>query len=247
MQHDPSKESLLITPVEVPMARRKFLTYSGLSAGALIFAASCSKQGLWDPSLASASHSLGGGKDGGKTVVNLGSGDIGILNYAYALEQLEAAFYIRALETPYAGISDKEMEYLSDVRDHEIAHREWFKKVLGNNRIGGLIMNFSSINFNSRESVLGTAKSLEDVGVSAYNGAGELLQSATYLLFAGKIVSVEARHSAAIRDMLNYGSFADSTAVNAMGLDLYRTPPDVLAIASGFITTTIISKNLPTS
>ena len=147
MQHDPSKESLLITPVEVPMARRKFLTYTGLSAGALLFAASCSKQGLWDPSLASASHSLGGGKDGGKTVVNLGSGDIGILNYAYALEQLEAAFYIRALETPYAGISDKEMEYLSDVRDHEIAHREWFKKVLGNNRIGGLIMNFSSINF----------------------------------------------------------------------------------------------------
>jgi hypothetical protein len=248
MPHDLSKASALVqTPVEAPMPRRKFLTYAGLSAGALLFAASCKKESSQDPSLTSDIRSLGGGKDGGKAVVSLGSGDIGILNYAYALEQLEAAFYIRALQTPYAGISDKEMEYLSDVRDHEIAHREWFKNVLGDNRIGGVIVNFSSINFDSRESVLGTARALEDVGVSAYNGAGELLQSPTYLLFAGKIVSVEARHAAAFRDLLNYGSFADSTAVDMNGLDLVRTPAEVLAIASGFISTKIISKDLPTS
>jgi hypothetical protein len=248
MPHDQSKASALIqTPVEAPMPRRKFLTYAGLSAGALLFAASCKKESSQDPTLTSNVNSLGGGKDGGKAVVSLGSGDIGILNYAYALEQLEAAFYTRALQTPFAGISDKEMEYLSDVRDHEIAHREWFKNVLGDDRIGGLIVNFSSINFDSRESVLGTAKALEDVGVSAYNGAGELLQSATYLLFAGKIVSVEARHAAALRDMLNYGSFADSTAVDMNGFDLVRTPAEVLAIASGFTSTKIISKDLPTS
>ena len=29
---------------------------------------------------------------------DLGSGDIGVLNYAYALEQLEAAFYTQAVE-----------------------------------------------------------------------------------------------------------------------------------------------------
>ncbi len=229
------------------MPRRKFLTVAGLSAGSLMFAASCKKELGDDPQLTSEAHSLGGGSDGGKAVVNLGSGDTGILNYAYALEQLEAAFYIQVLATPYSGISDKEMEYLTDVRDHEIAHREWFKNVLGNARIGGLIPNFTSIDFSSRASVLGTAKALEDTGVSAYNGAGELLQSATYLLYAGKIVSVEARHAAAIRDMLSYGSFADSTAVNSMGLDLYRTPPEVLAIASNFTYTKIISKNLPTS
>ena len=92
-----------------------------------------------------------------------------------------------------------------------------------------------------------TAKAFEDLGVSAYNGAGELLQSATYLLFAGKIVSVEARHAAAIRDFLSYGSFADATAVNSMGLDLYRTPPEVLAIADTYISSKIIAKDLPTS
>ena len=95
--------------------------------------------------------------------------------------------------------------------------------------------------------MLGTAKAFEDLGVSAYNGAGELLQSADYLLIAGKIVSVEARHAAAIRDLLNYGSFADSTAVNAMGLDLYRTPAEVLAIADTYVKTKIIANNLPTT
>ncbi len=231
------------------MSRRNFLNYAGLSAAGLLLATSCKKQIDQTPGLTSDArvNSTGGGKDGGKAVVNLGSGDIGILNYAYALEQLEAAFYIQVLTTPYAGISAKELEYLTDIRDHEIAHREWFKNVLGNARIGGLIVDFSGIDFSSRASVLGTAKVFEDTGVSAYNGAGELLESADYLLFAGKIVSVEARHAATIRDLLSYGSFADSTAVNSMGLDLYATPPQVLAAIDPFVSTKILAQNLPTS
>ncbi|MEO7462438.1 MAG: ferritin-like domain-containing protein [Ferruginibacter sp.] len=228
------------------LPRRKFLTYAGLSASAVIFASSCSKESLQTDN-AYAIRSEGGGRDGGKAVVNLGSGDTGILNYAYALEQLEAAFYIQVMTTPFGGMTSKETEYLTDIRDHEIAHREFFKNVLGNNRIGGIIVDFSNIDFSSRASVLGTAKAFEDLGVSAYNGAGELLQSATYLLFAGKIVSVEARHAAAIRDMISYGSFADSTAVDMNGLDLYRTPPEVLAIAGNYIQTRILAQNLPTS
>lgn len=228
-------------------SRRKFLSYAGLSASALLLATSCKKEigdPLNDPAFLS---SQGGGKDGGKAVVNLGEGDVGILNYAYALEQLEAAFYIQVIATPYAGISDKEMEYLTDIRDHEIAHREFFKNALGDARIGGLILDFSSIDFSSRSSVLGTAKAFEDLGVSAYNGAGELLQNAQYLLLAGKIVSVEARHAAAIRDFLSYGSFADNSVIDAMGLDVYRTPPEVLAIADTYISTKIQAQNLPTS
>ena len=34
--------------------------------------------------------------------VNLRKGDIGILNYAYALEQLEAAFYIKVATSFYS-------------------------------------------------------------------------------------------------------------------------------------------------
>lgn len=227
------------------LSRRKFLNYAGLTAVAATALASCTK-GFRDgqpnaPFAQDDPHNMP------KNTVNLGSGDIGILNYAYALEQLEAAFYTKVASSLYSGATSKERVYLEDIRDHEIAHREFFKTALGNKAIGPLFFNFSSIDFANRASVLGTAKAFEDLGVSAYNGAGELLQNPDYLLLAGKIVSVEARHAAAIRDLLSYGSFAGSDVVDANGLDVYRTPPEVLAIANTYIETKIIGNNLPTS
>ena len=50
---------------------------------------------------------------------DLGSGDVGVLNYAYALEQLEAAFYTQVVSSPYSGISDAELGVLTEIRDHE--------------------------------------------------------------------------------------------------------------------------------
>ncbi len=225
--------------IETKSSRRKFLTYAGLSA--TLFAASCRKDALED--IVDGKNPFHGPND----AVDLGSGDVGILNYAYALEQTEAAYYTLVTKVFFAGATKKEMRYLEDIRDHEIAHREFLKNALGSAAIPDLKFNFTSVNLLSRESVLGTAKAFEDLGVSAYNGAGELLKSATYLLLAGKIVSVEARHAATLRDLISYGSFADSTVVNSMGLDIYRKPPEVLKIASAYITTPINANNLPTS
>ena len=106
---------------------------------------------------------------------------------------------------------------------------------------------FSKIDFSSRASVLGTAKAFEDLGVAAYNGAGKLITDGAYLLLVGKIVSVEARHAAMIRDLLSNGSFADSTAVDANGLDMALAPADVLKVAGGFLKSKINASNLPTS
>src|SRR4051794_26177730 len=77
------------------VSRRRFLTYAGLSA-TVLSAASCKKviEEIKDYTKDPA--------DNGKNVVNLGSGDIGILNYAYALEQLEAAFYIEVTKNFYS-------------------------------------------------------------------------------------------------------------------------------------------------
>ena len=108
-------------------------------------------------------------------------------------------------------------------------------------------MDFSKIDFTNRNSVLSTAKAFEDLGVAAYNGAGKLIVSADYLLLAGKIVSVEARHAAYIRDIISNGSFADSTAVDANGLDMAKMPNDVLEIAGTYLKSKITAKNLPTS
>ncbi len=211
-------------------SRRKFLGIVGAGTAIMATAAACKKD----------NNNNNGG-------VDLGSGDTGILNYAYALEQLEAAFYSQVVLTPYTGISTLEMDYMADIRNHEVAHREFFKTALGTSAIQGLTPDFSSINFSDRMSVLGAAKAFEDLGVTAYNGAGKLLVSPDYLTLAGKIVSVEARHAAAIRDLITPGTFADSTALDSNALDKARTPGEVLAIAGTYIKEKINASNLPTN
>lgn len=179
-------------------------------------------------------------------MVNLGSGDIGILNYAYALEQLEAAFYIKVvLSGFYPGASQEEKRVLDDIRQHEVAHREFYDAALGKKAIPKLEFDFSMVDFSSRESVLQTAKTFENLGVAAYNGAGPLLKNPDFLVAAGKIVSVEARHAAAILDLINPGGgfvdFIDD------GLDRAFMPSQVLEAAAPFIVTKIDSSNLPKS
>lgn len=230
-EQKPESDTLEITSRQV--SRRNFFRFAGLTgASAALVLAGCNKNDSDE-------------MDGTNGGVNLGSGDIGVLNYAYALEQLEAAFYTQVATSFYTGISAMERQYIEEIRDHEIAHREFFKNVLGARAIPGLEVDFSSVNFSSRDSVLATAKAFEDLGVSAYNGAGKLLTDPNNLLIAGKIVSVEARHAAVVRDLISNGTFADNTVVDMNGLDKSRSPMEVLQIAGPFIKTKINASNLP--
>lgn len=181
--------------------------------------------------------------------VHLGKGDIGVLNYAYTLEQLEAAFYTKVSEMPYSGMSSEEEMILEDLRKHEVVHVDFLKAALGKDAIRKLTFDFSSVDFTSRDSVLGTAKTFEDLGVAAYNGAGQLLMSGDLLLIAGKIVSVEARHAAAIRSIFDHDhkSFAGDDVVDENGLDRAFMPQKVLDAAAPFIVNKIIANELPTS
>ncbi len=168
-------ELVIMENVARPLSRRKFFGIMGAGSAIAVAAASCRKD-HWHP-----------GKGSGNGGVNLGSGDTGILNYAYALEQLEAAFYTQIVKTPFHGIKDMEMAYLKDIRDHEIAHREFLKAALATSAIPGLEVDFNKIDFKSRDSVLGTAMAFEDLGVSAYNGAGQLISNPDYLTIAEKL------------------------------------------------------------
>ncbi len=215
------------------MDRRRFLQFTGMVGASALALTACDKD-----------NDNTGGMPAGS--IDLGSGDTGILNYAYALEQLEAAFYTQVVVTPYSGITATEQSLLADIRDHEMAHKMFFGKALGTMAIPALTVNFANINFSSRDAVLATAKAFEDLGVSAYNGAGKLIKDANYLLLAGKIVSVEARHAAWIRDLISNGSFADTTAVDANGLDMAAEPASVLAAAAPFLTSKLWAGNLPT-
>lgn len=74
-----------------------------------------------------------------------------------------------------------------------------------------------------------------------------MIENTTYLGIAGKIVSVEARHAAAIRDLINPGSsdFAGDDIVNVgSGLDASRKPSEVLPIAATYIKTKLTANSL---
>lgn len=224
--------------------RRSFLKFSGASIAATgILLSGC--QEVFE-ALPKKNQSPKGPE---KQAVPLGKGDIGILNYAYVLEQLEAAFYLKVVANMYAGITESEMIMMEDIKNHEVAHRDFLKAALGSKAIIDLSFDFSSVDFNDRSSVLSTAKTFEDLGVAAYNGAGQLFESADYLLIAGKIVSVEARHAAAIRSIFDndFTSFAGDDIIDSNGLDRAFSPNKVLEAAAPFIMNKIVANQLPTS
>ncbi len=212
------------------MARRSFLRYAGAGAASvgLLATAACHKDHVITLPVVTS------------TGVDIGSGDTGILNFAYTLEQLEAAFYIQVINTPYSGMSSNEMSLLTSIRDHEVLHREFFKAALAGAAITSLTTDFSSIDFSSRAGVLGAAKAFEDTGVMAYDGAGYLIKNPAYLTIAGKIVSVEARHAALIRNLLTPGSFAADDVINpSNGLNNTLTIAQVLPIANTYLKTKV--------
>ena len=184
------------------------------------------------------------------------SSDVDILNYAYALEQLEAAFY-DAVVTDSAFSStfgNDQRSVLNDLAKHEAIHRDFLRAALveaaGESAvIPNLTPDFSSVSFDSTTSVLGTAQALEDTGVGAYNGAGRYIQDDGYLLIAGKIVSVEARHASVISGLIEANAIAGNGVINSQGLDALLRPAAVVGrngAATPFITESI-SVTLPTT
>ena len=225
-----SKNAKANLPVEtdnsrsVLEARRNFLKLGGLGIAALAIGGVAKTDVFANPASKQTTQT-----------VNLGTGDVAVLNFAYLLEQLEAQFYAQVVTNSYyAGATAEERQILGDLRDHESIHRQFFKAAITaaapTQVIPDLTLNFSLVDFNSRDSVLTISQILEDTGVSAYNGAGQIIASPDYLTLAGKIVSVEARHASAIRDLRipRNGFFADS------GTDFAQDPRTVLNLAAPF-------------
>lgn len=203
--------------------RREFLRLAALGAAAV---------GL--PALTGC-HVLGAA---GSRKLDFGD-DFGVLNFAYALETLESKFYERVVASPPPDLQAGELQILRDIRDHEVQHRRFLKRSLQILRVEIPPIVFPGVDFSTRMGVLTAAKAFEDLGVAAYNGAGKRIKLAEFLTIAGKIVSVEARHAAVLRDMLNPMSrdFAGDDVVDANGLDRAMEPGEVLAQAQRYFAT----------
>ena len=127
-------------------------------------------------------------------------GDVDILNYALTLEYLETEFYTLGVKR-VKGLSGDELKLAKEIRDNEAEHVDALAatvKKLGGKPVARPTFDFGGA-FGGRAVFLKTANILEDAGVSAYNGAGPLIESVDVLGAAGSIVQVEARHAALIR------------------------------------------------
>ena len=224
-------------PWQQPLQRRTFLQVSGAAAAAAALA------------LAGCSDS----DDGGTTPTNpnelvLPSGDVGLVNYLFLLEQLEEALYTSLVNTPPADFSPAEKAQFQVLHDHEIVHRETLRYILGGNALPLLTFDFSSLTLTTRAGALAAAQRFEDLGVAAYAGVLPLLSDATLQALLLKISSVEGRHAALLRDLLVPGSFAAADVVSSLsGQTLALTPSEVVAATAAFTAPYTVSVvNLPT-
>jgi hypothetical protein len=181
---------------------------------------------------------------GNAVTIDFARGDVAVLQFAYALEQLEADFYTRVVDG-FGGsdLTAADRAVLQDIKYHEVLHRDWFRQVLGANGTFALTPTYPGVDFRRRDSVLAAAQQFEFLGVAAYNGAAQYLSSEANLLLAGKIVSVEARHASAVADLIapKTNAFAPRAFENA------TRPANVGTAAQGFLVDRLTLANAPST
>ena len=129
------------------------------------------------------------------------SGDIKILNFALALEYLQASFYTQAERI--GALQGALAQQAHIVGAHERAHVRAFKAVLGSAAIKEPKFDFHGVTDNP-SAFRSTAVAFEDLATAAYKEQAPRIQSRSYLAAALAIHSVEARHAAWIRRLAGF-------------------------------------------
>ena len=217
--------------------RAGFLRKAGLAGGAL--AGSGALLGVLAPGASAGGHWWGWRYPAnGRPPWAFGRGDIGILNYALALEYLEAAFYNEA--TAAGKITDPATQaFLATTARDENAHVAELKQALGSNAIAMPTFDFQGIP-EDQTKFQQTAYVLENTGVHAYLGQLTNIQMPAYLAAAGSIALVEGRHAAVIGSIIN--DSPSGIAPNGPN-DTPETAEQVLSAVAG---TGFITGGLPT-
>lgn len=156
-----------------------------------------------------------------------GSSDIDILNFALTLEYLEADFYEH--KSKQVGLSGQAKAIAAEFGHEESEHVAFLTKAI--KAAGGQPAKKPAFKFpvSSPAGFLSLAYTLENTGVSAYNGAGPSIRNKTYLAAAGSIVQIEGRHAASLGLLTGQSVTPDGAFDKALSM------AQVLKIAKPFI------------
>jgi hypothetical protein len=175
-----------VTPgarVEPSSSTRQSLLFRALAVGGTVVAGGVIVAGL--PGVARSAPSA--------------AGDIEILDFALQLEYLQKAFYDGAAAS--AAIDGELKDFVTVVVDHEGQHVDYLKASLGDKATPTPTFTFGDT-FATADGFAAAAAMLEDLGVAAYNGQATNLTPES-LAAAAQIVSVDARHAAWIRSIVD--------------------------------------------
>ncbi len=143
--------------------------------------------------------------------------DLQILNFALTLEYLEGAFYKEAVES--GALTGDVLELARvlnrDEQSHVSALRRTIKS-LGGKAVAKPAFDFMGTN-KDQTKFLETSFILENTGVRAYLGQAPRIKSKAILAAAGSIVTIEARHSAAIAIQLGRSPFEGKFSIAPNG------------------------------
>jgi hypothetical protein len=131
-----------------------------------------------------------------QALAETGGGDVEILNFALTLEYLESDFYnAKGREVGLTGVAKSYARMFGEQEADHVEALTTTIKALGGKPVAKPTF---VIPASSQSSFLALASTLENTGVSAYNGAAPSIESKEVLAAAGSIVQIEARHAAAI-------------------------------------------------
>jgi len=174
-----------------------------------------------------------------RLITKRSAANILVLTFADVLEQLESQFYSQGIakfkeaDFSAAGFTSPTLvaQQLTTIQNDEATHSTILQAVLKS--LGAEPLTTCQFNFDSAltdvATMAATARIVEFAGVSAYLGGATLIDDAVILDHAASILTVEARHSTVLNILSGTG-----TAV-AQAFDIPLTPPEILAIASPFI------------
>ena len=197
-------DSALRELADDPSSRKRFFKMMG-GAGAVsaasVFLVACGDDDK--KSTASTPAADPAAKDPDKDM----KGDLHILNYALTLEFLEADFYKQVIESgivkdPKVGSIAK--KFGQTEQEHVDALKATITK-LGGKPVEAPATKFGPTLEKGLMAVLETAADVENLGAAAYLGAAGGIKNKDVLAAALSIHSVEARHAAALNQLLGRG------------------------------------------